>query len=143
MARVVASLFAFCLLVSFDSSRAQEVTCSCQTPEEALDFYLEALRLGANDRLSAVYWDGGFHLSEPIAIQDYWVLDRHVLTHDLHPERSSSLWSKAGMVQLYVRQSFSGGRSENYTYSVRKIDGAWFIVGHSSDGDSDDFVDDP
>jgi hypothetical protein len=143
MARVVASLIAFCLLVSFDSLRAQDGTCRCQTPEEALDFYLEALRLGANDRLSAVYWGGGYDLSEPIAIQDYWVLDRHVLTQDLHPEGPCSLWSKAGTVRLYVRQSFSGERSENYTYFVRKIDGAWFIVGHSSDGDSDDFVDDP
>jgi hypothetical protein len=121
---------------------AEQATCPCRTPEDALAYYIDALRSGDNAKLRAVYPEG-FELDDPVPVARYEIVKKETLAKDMKlgdSPRSTPDWAKAGTVRLDVMEVIAGANPAKYYYSFRKIGGKWLLLAHSSEADSDNFA---
>jgi hypothetical protein len=129
----VAVLAAVALIGTTPAARAQ-----ADSPRAALDTYLRGIKTGDLRLVLSIYHFGDrrpdFYLPGPIALEEYRVLKETVLD-----SAAAKRWNdkgivpaaKPGDVELQVEERISG-RTERFSYSLRRVDGRWRIYAHSA-----------
>ena len=108
---------------------------SAKTPEEALSYYINALRAGDVEMIYAVYYsdreDFKFHLDRPIKIDGFEVVSKRAYNKKITAEYKASPKAHVGDVELELSRTLSG-RKEMFTYLFRKIGDNWYLISHSA-----------
>ena len=105
-----------------------------QTPENTLDTYISALRAGNQPAVAQCFYPvaNDFYLPKPIDIASYTVTRKIV-----YGKKEVDRWNRVGIkppteigdVELQVKELFHG-KSEMFSYVMRKITGEWKIISH-------------
>ena len=100
-----------------------------ETPEETLEQFIEAQRVGDLEAAKATIYpdDSKYRLERAVVIQTYQILGKKTLTAAEAAEYTESPQRMEGDVVLEVYEEYDRGRTSSVTYFMREIHGEWRI----------------